>query len=84
MRCSSPPEGEIARWGVESKLVEDTVTASAPLGLPLIDQLTREVTTYAEIGLFDGVPPVIDTMIDASLLEGVYDDTGTVIWPAAG
>ena len=78
------PEGEIARWGVESKLVDDTVTASAPLGLPLIDQLTREVTTYAEIGLFDGVPPVIDTMIDASLLEGVYDDTGTVIWPAAG
>lgn len=78
------PEGEIARWGVESKLVDDTVTASTPLGLPLIDQLTREVTTYAEIGLFDGVPPVIDTMIDASLLEGVYDDTGTVIWPAAG
>ncbi|MGB8858564.1 MAG: ABC transporter substrate-binding protein [Ilumatobacteraceae bacterium] len=76
------PEGETARWRVESKLVAQDVTASAPLGLPLIDQLVREVTTYAEIGLFDGVAPVIDTMVDDSVLLGVYDDTGTVIWPA--
>lgn len=77
------PDGEIARWGVESKLVDEGVTAADPLGLPLVDQLTQEVTAYAEIGLFDGVPPVIDTMVDASVLEGIYDDTGALIWPSA-
>ena len=76
------PDGETARWGVESKLVAESASASAPLGLPLFDQLTEEVTAYAEIGLFEGVPPVIDTMVDASVLEGIYDDAGTVIWPA--
>ena len=77
------PEGETARWGVESKLVAEGATAEAPLGLPLIDELTTEVTEYAAIGLFDGIPPLIDTMVDASILDGVYDDAGTVIWPAA-
>ncbi|MEQ1703111.1 MAG: ABC transporter substrate-binding protein, partial [Ilumatobacteraceae bacterium] len=77
------PDGEIARWGVESKLVAEGVSADAPLGLPLVEQLTAEVTAYAAVGLFDGVAPVIDTMVDASLLQGIYDETGTVIWPAA-
>ena len=76
------PEGETARWAVESKLVSTSTSPVAPLGLPLVDELTNEVTTYADIGLFDGVPPVIDTMVDASVLDGVYDDTGTIVWPA--
>lgn len=76
------PAGEVARWGVESALVAETASAKTPLGLPIIDELTKEVTAYADIGLFDGVPPVIDTMVDTSLLDGIYDDTGTVIWPA--
>ena len=76
------PEGETARWAVESKLVSTSTSPGAPLGLPLVDELTNEVTTYADIGLFDGVPPVIDTMVDASVLDGVYDDTGTIVWPA--
>lgn len=76
------PDGEIARWGVEAELVAEGVSAEAPLGLPLIEALTDEVTTYAEVGLFDGVPPVIDTMVDASVLLGIYDDSGAVIWPA--
>jgi NitT/TauT family transport system substrate-binding protein len=76
------PEGETARWAVESRLVADGVTPAAPLGLPLPDQLTKEVTTYAKIGLFDGVAPDITTMVDASVLEGIYDPTGKVIWPS--
>jgi len=75
------PEGEQARWAVESQLVEDGVAPGAPLGLPLPDQLLEEVTTYAEIGLFDGVPPVIDTMVDPTVLAGVYTDAGKLIWP---
>ncbi len=76
------PEGETARWAVESKLVSETATPDAPLGLPLVDALTIEVSEYAEIGLFEGVPPLIETMVDASVLDGVYDDAGAVIWPA--
>ena len=75
------PEGEQARWAVESQLVADGVAPGSPLGLPLPDMLLEEVTTYAEIGLFDGVPPVIDTMVDDTVLLGVYDDTGELIWP---
>jgi NitT/TauT family transport system substrate-binding protein len=76
------PEGETARWKVESRLVADGVTPDAPLGLPLPDQLTKEVTTYAKIGLFDGVAPDITTMVDTSVLQGIYDALGKVIWPS--
>lgn len=76
------PEGEAARWGVESALVSEGVTPDAPLGLPLVDQLLNEVTVYANTGLFGGEVPIIDTLVDVSVLEGVYDDTGTLIWPA--
>ena len=75
------PEGEIARWAVESQLVAAGATADAPLGMPLIDALTHEVTVYAEIGLFGGEVPLIDTLVDVSILEGVYADDGTLIWP---
>ena len=76
------PEGEAARWGVESQLVVDTNTAT-PLGVPEIDLLVNEVTVYAEIGLFDGTAPDITPYVDTSLISGVYDADGTVIWPGA-
>lgn len=76
------PEGEQARWDVESALVSDGVTADAPLGLPLVDELKAEVDAYAAIGLFDGVAPDISTMADPRVLQRIYDATGTVIWPA--
>ena len=75
-------EGETARWAVESQLIAESVTTEAPLGIPLPDLLLDEVTTYAGIGLFDGVVPVIDTMYDTGVLGGVYDDSGELIWPA--
>jgi NitT/TauT family transport system substrate-binding protein len=76
------PEGEQARWEVESHLVGLGATRSTPLGLPLIDQLQAEVGAYAAVGLFDGVAPDISTMVDASVLQGIYDDAGVVIWPS--
>ncbi len=76
------PEGETARWRVESRLVAKDATPATPLGLPLVDELLHEVTVYAQVGLFGGEVPLIDTLVDESVLEGVYDDTGTVIWPA--
>lgn len=77
-------EGETARWGVESRLVGDSASADKPAGLPLLDLLQAEVDTYAGIGLFaDGTPTVAD-LADPDVLEAVYADDGSVIWPAQG
>ena len=76
------PEGETARWGVESKLVANGVTGSAPLGLPLVDELKAEVAAYAAVGLFDGTTPDIATMVDPSVVKALYDNKGTLIWPS--
>jgi ABC-type nitrate/sulfonate/bicarbonate transport system substrate-binding protein len=77
------PEGERARWGVESALVVSTNTSTA-LGVPEPDLLTEEVTTYAEIGLFEGTAPDISPYVDIDTISGVYGDDRAVIWPAAG
>ncbi len=75
------PEGETARWGVESQLVMDTNSNTA-LGVPEPALLTDEVTSYAEIGLFDGTAPDITPFVDTTLISGVYAADRTVIWPA--
>ncbi len=75
------PEGETARWAVESKLVTDTNVNTA-LGVPELDLLNDEVSTYAEIGLFDGKAPDITAFVDTTLIGGVYAADRTVIWPA--
>jgi NitT/TauT family transport system substrate-binding protein len=79
MRLS--PEGERARWAVESRLVVETNTAT-PLGVPEPALLQAEVDTHAGIGLFDGIPPAVAPYVDVDTISGVYDDDGTVIWPA--
>jgi NitT/TauT family transport system substrate-binding protein len=77
------PDGEIARWSVESKLVAaSTTTSNLPIGVPDIKLLETEVKTYADIGLFDGQVPDLTTLVDTSLVKGVYDNSGQVIWPA--
>lgn len=75
------PEGEASRWEVQARLLQESATPEAPLGLPLIDELINELTVYASVGLFGGEVPLIDTLVDASVLDGVYDDDGTLIWP---
>jgi ABC-type nitrate/sulfonate/bicarbonate transport system substrate-binding protein len=75
-------EGEKARWAVESKVVSQGVTPTAPAGVLLPDDLQKEITTYAKIGLFEGQAPDIATMIKPNLVAGVYDKAGKVIWPS--
>lgn len=75
------PEGETARWQVESKLVGDSAAPGKPLGLPLADLLKAEIDTYQKIGVFTDGTPVVDDLIDTSVLESIYDDSGAVVWP---
>lgn len=74
-------EGETARWQVESKLVGDSAAAGKPLGLPLADLLQAEIDAYQKIGVFTDGTPLVNDLIDTSVLDGIYDDAGTVVWP---
>ncbi|HEY7627203.1 MAG TPA: ABC transporter substrate-binding protein [Ilumatobacteraceae bacterium] len=76
------PEGEVARWKVESNLIEHTGGSDLPIGAPDPALLQKEVDTYADIGLFDGIVPDISTILNDTLVRGLYGDTGKVIWPA--
>lgn len=76
------PEGETARWQAEARMILDDTHSDAAHGMPVKELLLDEVTTYASIGLFDGIAPEIDSMIDESVLAGIYTADGTVIWPA--
>ncbi|MEY2443685.1 MAG: NitT/TauT family transport system substrate-binding protein [Ilumatobacteraceae bacterium] len=77
------PEGEIARWGVESKLITDSTASDLPMGVPDIKLLEAEVNAYADIGLFDGQVPDITTMVNATMVQSVYNSGGHVIWPSS-
>jgi ABC-type nitrate/sulfonate/bicarbonate transport system substrate-binding protein len=76
------PEGETARWSTEAAIVSDAALSDAPAGVPVVELLQKEVETYAGIGLFDGVVPDITTVLDNTIVAGVYAADGTVIWPA--
>lgn len=76
------PDGEIARWGVESELIAGSTASDLPVGAPDTKLLEREVNTYADIGLFDGIVPDISTVLNDTMVKGLYDENGKVIWPA--
>jgi NitT/TauT family transport system substrate-binding protein len=71
------------RWRVEADLVAAGVTARLPLGVPDHGLLQRELEVYAAAGLFDGVVPVTDTLIEQSLVRDLYTAAGELIWPGA-
>lgn len=69
------------RWQVEADLVAAGVSARLPLGVPDHDLLRHELEAYAAAGLFDGVEPVTDTLIEESLVRDLYTAGGELIWP---
>ena len=75
------PDGEIARWGAETRLITDSTASTLPIGVPDPKLLQNEVDTYAGVGLFDGQVPDITTILNTTLVAGLYDAAGTVIWP---
>jgi NitT/TauT family transport system substrate-binding protein len=76
-------EGEAARWKAESALIKGSATPALPPGALDVPALTFELETLATIGLFDGQVPLLDSLIDASLVARLYDASGVVIWPAS-
>jgi ABC-type nitrate/sulfonate/bicarbonate transport system substrate-binding protein len=76
------PDGEIARWDVESKLITGSTASKLPIGVPDTTLLKQEVVTYADIGLFEGKVPDITTLVNTTLAQSLYDTAGKVIWPS--
>jgi NitT/TauT family transport system substrate-binding protein len=75
-------EGETFRWTTDVGSIKAETPTGTGVGVPDPDLLRAEVDAYAEVGLFgDGGAPEITKRYDADLIAGVYDDTGTVIWP---
>ena len=74
-------DGEAARWKAESALISAVATPALPPGALDVPALTNELETLATIGLFDGQVPLLDSLIDATLVARLYDATGTIIWP---
>jgi NitT/TauT family transport system substrate-binding protein len=77
------PEGERYRWRTESKLVTQYTPDGEPLGAIDPSLLQSEVDAYAAAGIF-AEKPSIEGSYDQSLIAGVYDPDGKVVWPASG
>jgi ABC-type nitrate/sulfonate/bicarbonate transport system substrate-binding protein len=75
-------ESEQARWQFESQLVADSATAAFPLGVPDPVLLEQEIATYGSIGVFHGITPDYSQAVNVTMLQSLYDTSGTVIWPA--
>ena len=73
---------ERRRWQIESEIIRTGSTSTEPLGVPLVARLTQAVATYAAIGLFGGIVPDVKAMVADSLVRGVYDSQGQIIWPS--
>ncbi len=65
----------------------EAIVASTPegvnIGAPIGDELAAQLAAYEAVGFYGevGAPP-IDGRYDESLVDGLYDDDGNVIWPA--
>jgi hypothetical protein len=76
-------EGESFRWSTDVETIRAETPEGMGVGVPDPALLQAEIDAYAEVGAFgDGGAPEIDGRYDVDLIAGVYDDTGTVIWPA--
>jgi NitT/TauT family transport system substrate-binding protein len=76
------PEGETFRWETESQLIADTTPEGTPVGLPDVAALQAELDAYAAVGLFgDGDTPRAEDSADPTVLAGVYDEDGSIIFP---
>jgi NitT/TauT family transport system substrate-binding protein len=74
--------GETYRWAQESATVAKG-TPSGPIGLTDPALLTAEVDAYADAGVFAAGKPSTTGTYDESVAKGVYDASGTLVWPAS-
>jgi ABC-type nitrate/sulfonate/bicarbonate transport system substrate-binding protein len=74
-------EGESFRWRTDAELLAAETPDGTGMGVPDAELLQEEVDAYAEVGLFGGEAPDVETFILSAPIEAVYDESGAVIWP---
>ena len=74
------PEGEQFRWTTESALVTQFTPKGQPVGLIDPADLQSQIDAYDAVGIFTE-KPTIEGTYDSSLIAGVYDPDGSVVWP---
>lgn len=78
------PDGEKFRWQTESALIKSLTPQGTPFGMPDVAGLQAEIDAYAKAGVFtEGGTPSTDGLVDPSVLAGIYNADGKVIWPRA-
>lgn len=75
------PEGETFRWATDAETIVATTPDGSAIGQPVGSELEAQVAAYAQVGVYGGDTPTVDGRYDADLVAGLYDVTGTVIWP---
>jgi NitT/TauT family transport system substrate-binding protein len=76
------PEGEAFRWTTDAETILATTPAGSDVGVPVGDELERQLAAYADVGFWgDDEAPDATEHFDAELVAGLYGDDGTVIWP---
>lgn len=76
------PDGEKFRWNTEAALIKSLTPAGTGFGLPDEAALKAEVEAYAAAGVYgDAGTPSTDGRVDATVLAGIFNADGTVIWP---
>ncbi len=74
-------EGETFRWTTESALIRGGTQEGRGVGTFEAGPLQEEVDAYADVGLFADGAPDVEPFLAPDPIDGVYDDSGNVIWP---
>jgi ABC-type nitrate/sulfonate/bicarbonate transport system substrate-binding protein len=75
-------EGETFRWTTDAEAIVASTPAGSAIGVPVAAQLADQIAAYDAVGYYgDPGAPTIDGRFDPDLVAGLYDESGTVIWP---
>jgi NitT/TauT family transport system substrate-binding protein len=76
------PEGETFRWATDAETIVATTPEGSNIGVPIGSELEAQISAYADVGYFgENNPPTVEGRYDPDLVDNLYDDKGTVIWP---
>lgn len=76
-------EGETFRWTTDAAAIVASTPEGSAVGVPVADELAAQIAAYDAVGYYgqDGPPP-IEGRFAPDLVADLYDESGTVIWPA--
>ena len=75
-------EGETFRWTTDAASIVASTPDRSAIGVPVAAELAAQIDAYDAVGYYgDAGAPPIEGRFDPDLVAGLYDESGTVIWP---